>query len=156
MTPPPPMSLPTTDVAAAANDTDWVEGTLFVTGNMCIKSAPVNPVATHSFTAQTPMTTPQPTSSWKTYQKAAANDTDVAMGMLVLMGDFFVQSKSLRPLATVTAETWPTALPTTHVTTAQGRVNPLNVPPCELAVSGVVCRCWVECMSRVAMIHCLA
>jgi len=123
---------------------------------MCIKSAPVNPVATHSFTAQEPRTTPPPTSSWTTYQTAAANDTDVAMGMLVLTGDSFVQSKPLRLLATGTAETWPTALPTTHVTPAQGRVNPLNVPPCELAVSGVVCRCWVECLSRVAMIHCVA
>jgi len=135
---------------------DSVEGMFLVTGVMCIKGVPVTPVATHLVTAQAPTKTPLPTSSWTTYQTAAANDTDVAMGMLVLTGDSFVQNKSLRPLATGTAETWPTALPTTHVTPAQGRENPLNVPPCELAVSGVVCRCWVECLSRVAMIHCLA
>ena len=102
------------------------------------------------------------------------------MGMLVSTGDSFLQSKPLVSLATGAAETWPTALPTTHVaggmhtcnevvsmllmtvsmhtstTPAQGRMNPLNVVPCELAVWGVVCPCWVECLSRVAVIHCLA
>jgi len=148
--------LPTTDVAAAATDTEWVRGTLLVTGDMCITGVPVTPAAMHLVTAQAATTTPLQTSSWTSDQSAAANDTDVVMGMLVLTGDSFVQSKPLRLLTTGTAETWPTALPTTHVTPEQGRVNPLNVPQCELAVSGVVCRCWVECLSRVAMIHCLA
>jgi len=103
-------------VAAAANDTDWVEVTLIVVGDKCIKGVPVTPVATHSFTAQAPTTTPPPTSSWTTDLKAAANDTDLSMGMLVSTGDSFLQSNPLVPLATGTAEPLPTALPTTHVT----------------------------------------
>jgi len=145
---PPPASLTTTDVAAAANDTDWVEGTLLVVEDMCIKGVPVTPVATNSFTAQAPTTTPPPTSSWTTDNTAATNETVVAMGVFVSTGDSFLQSKPLVPLATGTAETWPTALPATHVagemhtcnaevsmllmtvsmhtstTPAQGRMNP--------------------------------
>jgi len=61
-------------VAAAANDTDSVEGTLLVVGDMCIKGVPVTLVATHSFTAQAPTTMLPPTSSWTTDDTAAAND----------------------------------------------------------------------------------
>lgn len=151
-----------------------------VTGDTCIQATPVAPEATHSVTAQAATTTPPLKSSRKTYHAAAANDTDAAMGMLMLTGDSFVQFQPQMPLDTGTTVTWPTGFPTTHVpggthtcsavvamllftesmqtsnTPAQGRMNPSNFVPCELAVSVVICRCWVEGVSRVAVIDCLA
>jgi len=156
-----------------------VESTLQVTGETCTEATPVAPVATHSVTAQAATTTPPLTLSWKTYHTAAANDTDAAMGMSMLTGNSLVQLQPQMPLATGTTVTWPTGFPTTHVpggmhtcsavvamslftaskqtstTPAQGRMNPLNFVPCELAVSVVICRCWVEGVSRGAVIHCL-
>jgi len=116
----PPTSSWTTDVAAAAHDTDAVKGTLPVTGDTCTRAAPGTTMATHVITALEPTSTPPSTLSSKTQDKAAATDGDAEEGVLVWTADtctkaapVTMMAKHLMTLLAATTTPPPTSSPTT-------------------------------------------